>query len=55
LDVWRQLGSGAEAFQGATSPFGKQHSTVSALTIFHPIAEAQTMKQQFEASNGLSY
>jgi len=43
----RQLGSGAEAFQGASPPLGKQHSTVSSQTIFQSTVEAQTMKPQF--------
>jgi len=46
----RQLGSGAEAFQGASPPLGEQHSTVSSPTNFHSIVEAQTMKHQFSVS-----
>jgi len=43
----RQLGSGAEAFQGASPPSWREkfHSFVTA--IFHSIVEAQTMKPQF--------
>jgi len=52
--IGRQLGSGAEAFQGASPPLGEQHhSFVTAISL--SIVEAQTMKPQFWVNYRLSY